>query len=499
MTVTRRQLLLGLGGATLAAGAGAYGVWRWRQGPELQSLLLRELPEQSFDVCIIGSGPAGAALAQDLVERGLRTVVLESGVPLQRIAELGWSAAELDVYAVRGDPLYPVQGTRMRAVGGSSNLWTGRCSRLHPSDFEPNAYTPRDNPWPIRYEDLQDFYPPAERTLGVRGGAPSETRAPRRTPLPRSGEDVAPLRGLLRPLGISVEPTPTSHAPRFRSGPVRAGRDLLPGFTASRLGTLVTDATVARLALDASGRVTAADARSSSGGARQVRADVFVVACGGVESARLLLLSRTPRHPDGLGNASGWLGRGFAEHPNLTFEGRIRPATGGRALGRSHQFYESAKREGLGSAIHVFATQSGQPHYLRIGASVEMFPAPENRVTLDPNARDAFGSPGLRLDFRFGPRDRATLEATRERIRKLYAELGGSEVRELPLSWSHHHIGGCRMGADPGTSVVDADLRVHGTPNLYVVSSGTFVTGGAAHPTLTIVALAHRLAGHLSG
>ena len=499
MQLTRRQLLLGLGGATVAAGAGGYGLWRWRRGPDLRALSLGELGERTFDVCVIGSGPAGAVLAGELVERGVRVLVLESGVPAERTAELGWNPAALDVYEVEGDPTYPIHATRLRAVGGSSNLWTGRCSRLHPLDFEPNAYTPPDNPWPIRYADLEPYYERAEQTLCVRGGALSAYHAPRRTQLP-GGEDehLDDLREALASLDLTLDPSPTSRAPRLRSGPLRSGRDLLPAFAESRLGALATDATVVRLDADASGRVTGADVRSTRGERRTLRAEIFVVACGALESARLLLLSRSAHHPAGIGNAGDQLGRGFNEHPNLSFAGELPEDTPGGGLARSHQLYDAAKQAGLGSVIYVFATSSREPRYLAIGATLEMFPDAENRLTLAPDARDAFGNPGLRLAWRFSPQDRATLAATREHIAKLYEHLAATQVEERALSWSHHHIGGCRMGADPATSVVDPNLRVHGSPNLYVLSSGVFVTGGAAHPTLAIVALAHRLAEHLA-
>lgn len=498
---TRRQVLQGLGGAALLAGAGGYGAWRVAQGPPLYTLPLRELEDRPVDVCVIGSGPAGAILGLRLAEQGLRTVLLESGVPLERMSELAWNGAALDAYTVEGDPLYPLPSSRLRAVGGASNLWTGRSPRLHPLDFEPNAYTPSGAPWPLRYEDLRFHYERAEESLSVRGGALSSYHAPRSFTLPGDADEEA--RELMRffapDLDVVLDAPPTSHASLLRSGPVRTARDILPQFTASPNGRLVIDATVTRLAADPGGRIRHAEVHSTDGSRREVRAEVFVVACGGVESARTLLLSRAPGHAYGLGNRSDQLGRNFNEHPNLNFVGELPRDAPGGLLVRCHQFYDAAKDAGLGSAIYVFQTSRGKPRRLRIGASLEMLPHPANRVTLDPSRPDAFGNPGLRLTLHWSPQDLATLAATRERIAGFYAALGATQVEEEPLTWSHHHIGTCRMGDDPVTSVVDADLRVHGTPNLHVLSSAVFVTGGASHPTLTIAAFAHRLADRLLG
>lgn len=496
--LTRRQLLLAGGATGLAAAAGGFAFARARKGASASSISLVELADKSFDVCVIGSGPAGAVLAQRLVDRGVSTVVLESGVALERMAEPGWQPAPLDAYAAPNALGYPLHATRMRALGGSSNLWTGRCSRLHPLDFAPNAYTPKDNPWPLGYEELEPYYARAESTLRVSGGPLSEFHAPRKKAL--GGSDAGnheAVQEFLQDLDLTLDPSPSSHAPLWRNGPVRAGRDLLPSFAQSASGALVTDATVTRLVTDAAGQVRAAHVRGRPGEERKLEAEVFVIACGAIESARLLLLSASDHHENGLGNAGGWVGRGFNEHPNLSFVGDLTADSPGDGLARCHQFYDAPKLEGYGSAIFKFQTKARQPRRLWIGVTLEMLSDPMNRVTLSKAKTDVFGSPGLELAMRWTQADLATLKATRERVAGLFAKAGASGVEEKSQSWSHHQMGTCRMGTNPETSVVDANLRVHGTGNLFVVSSGVFVTGGAAHPTLAIVALAHRLADHL--
>jgi glucose dehydrogenase len=126
-------------------------------------------PPTSYDVCIIGSGPAGTLLGTTLAGHGVRTLILESGRGL-----VAWLTDQrlrsLADYEYTGDTNYPLALTTSRILGGNSNFWTGRCERLHPSDFENHPYTPPENPWPIGYADLDPYYDVAERLLRVRGG-----------------------------------------------------------------------------------------------------------------------------------------------------------------------------------------------------------------------------------------------------------------------------------------------------------------------------------------
>ena len=191
-------------------------------------------------------------------------------------------------------------------------------------------------------------------------------------------------------------------------------------------------------------------------------------------------------------------------------------------LGRSHQFYDAFKRKGYGSVLLV-ASQSWvfrddlkkwspeaikekvgailgrmRKGELRIGATVEMKPSDENRVYLSRDLQDSFGNRAAELSMRYSQEDLNTFEQVRMLIRKIYGDLDAKALSESGISWSHHHMGTCRMGENPRTSVVNRDLRVHDTENLYVAGSAVFVTGGASHPTLAITALSHRLADHLT-
>lgn len=474
------------------------------------------------EVCVIGSGPAGAVLAEALVERGVRTLLVESGPPLS--APPDSRVAALDAYESAGALTYPLATTRFRGWGGTSNLWTGSCPRLQPEDFEPNPCTPVGAPWPIRYADLDSYYAAAEAALLVRGVDGLPGAPPRGTPFPRPMDGRIPNLGRLADqatidLALQVQPWSDD-----RGRPLNVAQRQLPDFAASPHATSLTGVTARRLQSDGDGRVDGLLVQSLGLPPRRLRARYYVVACGGIESARLLLLSRSTARPNGLGNHADLVGRHFMEHPVVvmargTFEGDW---DRGSAIERAatEQFTAAARRRGLGAIrLRMHARPAalenlGPPwESLRnavaaqrrlvvdVKGDIEMAPAADNRVTLAAGRRDAFGDPGARLTLAFGDADRRAIDFAEAAVRRLLAGFGARDVavRTGPLLWLHHHVGTCRMGDDPRTSVVDRDLRVHGSDNLYVAGSAPFVTSGVSNPTLTIAALSLRLADHLAG
>jgi len=442
--------------------------------------------------------------------------MLESGTGMFR-----WLAdrrmKQLSAYDVIGDTHYPLTKTKARMVGGTSNFWTGRTERLHPSDFEPHPYTPKDNPWPITYQELDPHYEWAEKILRVRGYQNNPHSPPRKKPFPfHSRANISYLKDKFGEVGVDVYETPTATpAKTFRFFNVQ--KEILPSFK----GKLISGVTVTKIHTTSDGEVKSVTLKTLKGEEYQLHADIFVVCCGGIDTPRLLLQSKSKDFPDGLGNSSGWVGRCFNEHPAVNFYAKInherRTLIPTDKLGRTHQLYSHFRSEGLGSILPVFRQGWILPHHqmpfraqkisrairsllsrfqystLYIGATIEQKPLPENRVVLSKHRFDCFENPIAELHFNYAQQDLQLLERCREMIKEMYAKLGAKDVFESDITWSCHHQGTCRMGADPKTSVVDENLKLHESPNLYLCGSEVFVTGGAMQPVLTITALAHRL------
>ena len=249
----------------------------------------------------------------------------------------------------------------------------------------------------------------------------------------------------------------------------------------------------------------------------------FVVACGGVENARLLLLSASEQYPDGLANSSGAVGRYFMDHLFAGAGGRLDERTRQNHVGfntsECHQFYDDADpveglkleflnyagpspvMEALGAETwgDELAAQLNDSYgtHLAMGALVEQLPDADNRITLDPDVRDDHGNPVPHVEWSLSDRTRRAIRRANEIQRAILAELG------VDVEWTvgpdatgpaYHQMGTTRMGADPEESVVDAECRAHDLRNLRIVGSSTFPTGGAMNPTLTIAALALRVA-----
>jgi choline dehydrogenase-like flavoprotein len=477
----------------------------------------------SADVCVVGAGPAGLAVALRLSERGCQVLLLESGnLGVDR------AAADLSVLDDAGPPRHRNGPSRDRRFGGTA--WYGRIVTLDPVDFEPRAWVPHSG-WPIAAAALDAYIGDAAAFLGFAIPDALASSFWRREAACR----------LLDGGGLA----PRVHLIARRKDLGRRHRTATR--TSSRVHALLR-ATVVGLDLDPETRraiglrVAGPDGRSF-----RARGGRYVLACGALENAQLLLAAME-EHPH-VFDPSGWaIGRFLMDHARVDGVARLRlnprhasyvplfrrltegPARKSRsrlmiAAGLSD---EMQRREALLNAAGFFYPENAaalsvrqQFHaaFSRLGRrpspgralvmveQLEQRPDPASRVTLG-HERDRLGRRRLRMDWRVGT---DTLH-THRRFHRLLADrlahvdAGTLESRLLDdascvpaYGDAAHPMGTTRMSSSPAAGVVDANLRLHAIDNLYVVGSSVFPTGGHANPTLTVVALALRLAGHLGG
>lgn len=496
----------------------------------------------SFDICILGAGAAGIALAKELGKQHLRIGLVESGGFDPDRAQQLYDGETFG--AIPAELRYLVT-SRMRWFGGTTNIWTGWCRPLDDLDFQSRAWVSHSG-WPLSRSELEPFYERAAELCEVDSFAYSaeQTASQKSANWLRSGAD-------LRSSFFHFSP-PTRFGTLYRSELVSSA-DV----------TVILHANVLTLEIDGTGRqveramVSALDKRPFP-----IRARFFALACGGIENARLLLASNSVAK-NGIGNDRDLVGRFFMEHPHITrakallwaddatvsaYEGKtenklfrnkvravlaptdqaqrqrkilnfslvIDKKVNTREARRS--FSEAVReldrnRQANGAGLGIISERE-------IEIRIEQAPDPENRVVLG-SARDSFGMPRAKLFWRMNALDVQTVE---QALKIISLELGASASgrvkalngdymkpsrffdrntpfdgdREAQLVLWHHHMGTTRMGLSETDSVVDANCRVHGIDNLYIAGSSVFPTCGSANPTLTILALALRLADHLS-
>jgi choline dehydrogenase-like flavoprotein len=499
---------------------------------ELDAGRFRDGTTLDTDTCIVGAGPAGLVLAAELVDRHCDVIVLESGShrPEADILALNVGETSGDVYAGLG-------ATRSRGVGGTAQIWNsatanGVGAKYAPLDAADFEYRPghEHSGWPFRLDDLHADYERAQRICGI-GPFAYE-----------GGEWTDALH----------QPWSTAD-PAIVSRVYQAGtRDALlsplrTSITSASNVRLCTHATAIALHRDASRRNITSISVATPGGARwRVRAKRVVLAAGAVENARLLLL--TDEGAGAMGNGSGWVGRGFMEHPRdraLTLHPRSadlyarsafydqwRAADGTWIIGRlalEHGVLAagnllnasatlmprpSDRRRRLSAAVPHFAARwlrsegngwSRSRHPARaydgftVLLNVEQTPHRDNRVTLSAR-RDSLGVPLPALHWSWRAEDQARLERLRVLLGRGLGAMGTvtNDHEARPDPNAHHHAGTTRMHDDSRRGVADAHGRVHATDNLYVAGASVFPTAGFVNPMLTIVALSVRLARHLS-
>lgn len=469
------------------------------------------------EVCIVGAGAAGISLALALAGAAFRVCLLESGG-----FEPDEETQKLARGRVYGRSYFRLDEARSRGFGGSTRCWDGICRPLDPLDFEARDWVPHSG-WPLDAAQLRPYYERAQELCGLEDFDYSAARWAR--------PDMPALA-----LGASGLETRV-----FQIAPRRFGEAYRQAVTrAPNLDTYLFANAVDLEADRDGGSVRRLRVACLGGNGFSVRARHFVLATGGIENARLLLASRGVRE-QGLGNQHDLVGRFFMEHPHLLAgvllpsgtelplglywprpQGRVRVVgywTASAAVQRRERMLSFSTflsqeldlphfEQDLGRAVHEMDRPGGAApgRALLLANASEQAPNPASRVRLS-DERDALGLPRVQLEWRLSPLDQRSLRRGHELLGQAVgrAALGRFQLTlsEDDLRWppelqgGRHHMGTTRMHTDPRQGVVDADCRVHGLANLYVAGSSVFPTSGSASPTLSLVALALRLADRL--
>jgi len=503
--------------------------------------------QAEFDVAIVGSGATGGWAAKVFTEAGLRVVLLEAGgrteparsagrpwaLELRRMAGVFGHSSEANANLIP-DPAvepyvtpreHPFRWVRMRGVGGRTLGWSRVLLRMSDREFKAGRDDGASCDWPISYAELAPYYDEVETCLGLYGNADHIENLPDGVFLPAFGLTPAELR--LKSVLEGRWPGRRLIAGRgvLDDGKGRGGSSVATTLAAA-LATgrveLRTDAFVRSLSVDpASGRVkgvSMVDRRSKT--SADVRAQVIALCASTIETTRILLNSRGPHYPGGVGNSSDMLGRGLMDH-TATFARGVLP-TGRRVAGRlpsggAHGFivprFRNVERldgngfvRGYGIQGSAQRARFGEPlarlgwATFRMTALGETLPRNENRVTLDPMVCDAFGVPVVRIEYAWTENERRMVADARRTIREMVRAAGGvvlSESKAISVpGQAVHEVGTARMGTDSRSSVVDPFNRCWDAPNVLVLDGAAWPTSGWQNPTLTMMALTVRACRH---
>ncbi len=537
--------------------------------------------DEAVDFVIVGSGSAGGILARELSTKGFSVVVLEQG-PFRTAAdfnhdeigvlfngELTGGERAMASQTFRHDesdeaapsPFRP-PADYAQTVGGSSVHFSGNYWRFRESDFKERSKLGAISgttfaDWPIDYDELEPYYTRVDWEIGV-SGAPGPFDSRRSKPYPVPPMPIKSSGAILEraalKLGLHPQPAPVAilskphngRAPCIHCGYCMSfGCEV--GAKSSTLATVIPQAiatgkceirplsTVYKVNTNAEGKADEVLYFDADGQQRGQRAKAVILSANGAETPRLLLESASERHPDGLANSSGYVGRNlmFNGHSiaNGIFEEQLNDYKSIQVTRIVHDYYESDPARGFygGGGIDARPLFSATPILYALAATPPSAPAwgrkfkeavahnytrqmsilgnttslalDRNNITLDPKFKDHWGRPALRMTYRDHDDDLAIAEFFRKKSLELFDAADAKESWSYPVeaqSGGAHLLGTCRMGDDATTSVVDRYHRSHDVRNLFICDGSSFVTSGRGQPTMTIMALAFRAAEHIA-
>lgn len=532
------------------------------EGREALETVLREstierILSEPFDAIVVGAGAAGGLAALLLCEGGLKVLCLDAGVPRgfvsapysrtlaaamtriatpQMFARLPPSVSDLGRKALRlaGRVRQPVQsrcfawalapdhfvddrenpysdepqgsfcwfrcrqlGGRMIVPGHGRQYYRLSAADMHPQDG-------RSPPWPFASEELSPWYAAVERRLGLRGRREAHPWVPDSDicefveATPAEADLMARLKGHWPDL----QPIAGRFAPPLDSLSLAAHT----GRLTCRQGAVVREVHV-----DGEGAVSGVTfVDDASDSERRVEAPLVFLCASSLESTRILLLSRSQRHPDGLGGRSSALGCNLMDHIVMSGQGTGGALPGGPvALVAGRSVYVprfdlqagGGQTEGRGFGVQLYRMSTGpRVSFFQAVAFAEMTPRAENRVTLDSRIRDRWGIPGLSIRCRHSAAELAQARRQSAAVQEIADVLGVAltslNTEPTPPGMAIHECGTARMGSAPDNSVLDPFNQCWDARGLYVTDGAAFPSQGAQNPTLTIMALTARACDH---
>lgn len=553
------------------------------------------------DICIIGSGAGAGPVARQLSHNGYSVIVLEKGphftqkdyfkdelassrrsVYTPRLRDEPQVIEDYDGKDAKGYYKWSSESTAEsgwdfwngNVVGGSSNFMSGYFYRLKPKDFRLlSEFGPIDGAnltdWPISYDDLEPYYTMVEHIVGVSGQVQAHTFAePRSTPdFPFAPTQEHVVAGMIdkacTDLHFQALRTPRAILSKAISEQRRGceysgfcgSYGCSSGAKGSSREALLNDAVktgkckilahskVNRLISDQTGKVTAAEYVDEHGVQHQVTAKIFVVACQAVETARLLLLSTGPRHPYGLGNNHGQVGKnlvfsaggsGYGDliyhdlEPTLVQKLKIRgpfvnrglqdwyyiddPQFGPHAKGGTIDFllrhpnainraigymWDDKSKLVWGSELKKkIKREFTESLSVRYEVFCDWLPTDDCFVSLDNKVKDKWGIPVAKIRIGYHDHDLKVGKYLSDKAKQVLKVMGTKNIRGGVSGSPPQNLqaGGCRFGNDPASSVLDPECRIHDAPNVFVSDGSWMPTGGSVPYTWTIYANAFRVA-----
>ena len=439
----------------------------------------------------------------------------------------------------------------IRAVGGTTWHWAASAWRFLPNDFKTKSVYGVGRDWPIQYDELEPYYQRAEEALGVWGPSDEDLGSPRSkaypmAPLPLSYNESTIKTALNNHdarYHVVTEPVARNSRP-YDGRPTCCGNNncmpicpigamyngIVHAEKAEQAGArLIENAVVFKLEVDASKRITAAVYKDPQGTEHRVTGKSFVLAANGIETPKIMLMSTSQDFPNGVGNSSGMVGRNLMDHPGtgVTFyaEEKLWPGRGPQEMTSLVGFRDGAFRATeAGKKIHlsnmsridtetkkIFAEKKlintaeldarirdRSARFVEFDSFHEILPLPENRIVPSKTETDAIGIPRPEITYHIDDYVKRSAVHTREVYATAAKVMNATGIEYQDAFAPNNHITGATiMGHDPRDSVVDKDCRTFDHPNLFISSSATMANVGTVNVTLTIAALALRLADQL--